>query len=100
MQSCAIDSRHWLFRCSHREKKFVSQTCEKRSQKYLVSESRGAPVNQTFIRVKLMYMIPFCLQSQSPHTVIKMTHRNKCQSTTSVKLAKVKLTFEIMTHFT
>ena len=43
MQSCAIDSRQRLFRCSHHEKKFVSETCEKRSQKYLVSESWGAP---------------------------------------------------------
>ena len=38
MQSCAIDLRQRLFRCSHREKKFVSETCEKWSQKYLVSE--------------------------------------------------------------
>ena len=42
MQSCAIDLRQRLFRCSHR-KKIVSETREKQSQKYLVSESRGAP---------------------------------------------------------
>ena len=43
MQSCAIDSGQRLFRCSHCEKIFVSETREKRLQKYLVSESRGAP---------------------------------------------------------
>ena len=40
MQSCAIDLQQRLFRCSHCEKKIVSETCEKQSQKYLVSESR------------------------------------------------------------
>ena len=44
MQSCAIDSRQRLFKCSHCEKKFVSETHEKWSRKYLVSESWGAPV--------------------------------------------------------
>ena len=43
MQSCAIDLRQRLFRCRHREKKIASETHEKRLQKYLVSESRGAP---------------------------------------------------------
>ena len=43
MQSCAIDSRQRLFRCSHREKKipnFVSETRGNRSREYFVSESR------------------------------------------------------------
>ena len=54
MSSCAIDSRQRLFRCSHHEKifvsetrkkiqKFVSETREKWSQEYFVSESWGAP---------------------------------------------------------
>ena len=47
MQSSAIDSRQRLFRCSHRENKFVSETCEKRLRKYLVSESWGAPFDDT-----------------------------------------------------
>ena len=44
MPSCAIDLRQRLFRCSHCEKKIVSETREKRLQKYLVSESWGAPL--------------------------------------------------------
>ena len=41
MQSCAIDLRQRLFRCSYC-KKIVNETREKRSRKYLVSESQGA----------------------------------------------------------
>ena len=44
MPSCAIDLQQRLFRCSHREKKFVSETGRNRSREYLVSESRGAPM--------------------------------------------------------
>ena len=40
MQSCAIDSRQRLFGCSHCGNFFVSETREKWSRKYLVSESR------------------------------------------------------------
>ena len=43
MPSCAIDSQQRLFRCSHSEKFFVSETRKKRLRKYLVSESWGAP---------------------------------------------------------
>ena len=44
-QSCAIELRQRLFRCSHRKKipNFVSETCGNCSQEYFVSESRGAP---------------------------------------------------------
>ena len=38
MPTCAIDLRQRLFRCSHR-KKIISETCEKRSRKYLFRES-------------------------------------------------------------
>ena len=48
MQSCAIDLRQRLFRCSHYEKIFVSETREKQSQKYLVTESWGATMNISY----------------------------------------------------
>ena len=58
MPSCAIDMGQRLFRCSHlnffcktheKIRKFVSETCEKRSQEYFISESRGAPNAQNMI---------------------------------------------------
>ena len=48
MQSCAIDSRQRLFRCSHRKIFFVSETCKKLSRKHLVSESRDAPSENVY----------------------------------------------------
>ena len=51
MQSCAIELQQRLFRCSHQKNRLVlvSETRGNWSQKYLVSESRGAPyVNNCF----------------------------------------------------